>query len=257
MRFQTTNSKRFLLNLPFTAAALASVALFGFAANIRAAMLRTHTLFALLAVAFFALGTSRALSQTNNVFVGYYGTQRVSEFSIAPGTNGTNTTLTGGSVFASGSAAEGISCLMGASGPIPNELFVSDFNTGGVAIYSTGGGPALNTNFLKNSAGMTMSLEEIAGSALSSDGHTLYVADSAGGPGGAGAIYSFSTMPQNFGDQIGMYPFAGAHDVTFYDNYLYASAFSHNNAISAGVWRISPDLAQGCKSSPIRPPPPE
>ena len=178
----------------------------------------------------FAAGTMNV--RADSVYVGYYHTQTVGDFSLTTGT----TTITGGSTFASGIAAEGFQCLMGAPGANPSLVYVVNATTGGLSEY-TAGGTLLSSNILKNSSGSTITLNGLAGSALSSDGQTIYLASSTGSNSG---IYAFNTLT---GKETGHVSFNDAHDVTFHNGYLYASAYESTNASSQGVYRFNADLS--------------
>jgi hypothetical protein len=194
-------------------------------------MLRTIPALLVVSIAFAGIATSTALADT--VYVGYYHSNDVGAYTV-----NASGAVTGGSVFATGVTPEGFGCLMGAPGGAPkSELFVADPTSGHVALYNAANGALINSQFMSGPGGAAIT--GLAGTALSADGHELYVTQQTSG--NVGTIYEFNTLT---GQLLHSISFAGAHDVAIGPGgFLYASAYESTTASSQGVWRFNSDLS--------------
>jgi hypothetical protein len=189
-------------------------------------MLRTIPALLVISIALVGTATSTALADT--VYVGYYHSNDVGAF-----TTNSSGVVTAGSIFATGVTPEGFGCLMGAPGAPASELFVANPSTGYVALYNADNGTLINAKFMSGPGGAAIT--GLAGTALSADGHELYVTQET-----TGTIYEFNTLT---GALLKSISFAGAHDVAVGPGgYLYASAYRSGTASSEGVWRFNSDL---------------
>jgi hypothetical protein len=212
---------------------------------------------ATVAFALSILSTSPA--SADYAYIGYYHSNQVTQLSIG---SGGNTTVTSGTTIASGYAPEMITSLVNMPGANPNQIFVVNTSAGTVESYATysGGGvinpnTPLSTNIMLNAAGTgAITLGSMAGATLSSNGQDYYVASSAaGGTGGTGpngtnasGIYEFSTTT---GREVGFTAFTDAHDVTFHNGMVYATAYQASGTSgitgNAGVWVFNANLTSG------------
>ncbi len=136
----------------------------------------------------------------------------------------------------SGFQGEGITFENNLGGAHPSQIYIASPSDGTVKSFDPNG-TLISNNILKSSTGgaFTLAGDAIAGTALSSDGRDLYVAASSGNTTG---IWEFNAVT---GKQVGYNAFTGAHDVTFHNGYLYASAYL--TASNAGVYRFNADLS--------------
>jgi hypothetical protein len=193
-------------------------------------MLRTIP--ALLVVSIALAGTATSTTLADTVYVGYYHSNDVGAY-----TTNSSGVVTSGSIFATGVTPEGFGCLMNAPGAPRSELFVADPTSGHVALYNAVNGTLINSQFMSGPNGTAIT--GLAGTALSADGHELYVTQQTSA--NVGTIYEFNTLT---GKLLNSISFAGAHDVAIGPGgFLYASAYESTTASSMGVWRFNSDLS--------------
>jgi hypothetical protein len=192
-------------------------------------MLRTIP--AILVISIALVDTVASTVRADTVYVGYYHSKDVGAF-----TTNSSGVVTGGSIFATGVTPEGFGCLMGAPGAPASELFVADPTSGYVALYNAVNDTLINAKFMSGPGGAAIT--GLAGTALSADGHELYVTQQTSA--NVGTIYEFNTVT---GALLKSISFAGAHDIAVGPGgYIYASAYESTTASSMGVWRFNTDL---------------
>jgi hypothetical protein len=181
------------------------------------------------------LGLSAAdLSQAraDSVIVGYYHSDTLVNYANA--SDPVYPSPAAGGYVTTGVTPEGVGWLMGGPGDLSNVLLVGNPSSGYVELVNAATGAIIDNKYMTAPGGGSFS--SLAGMALSSNGQDLYITQSSGSNTG---IYEYNTAT---GKEVGFVSFADAHDVTFHDGYLYATAYQSTSTSSEGIWRFNANL---------------
>jgi hypothetical protein len=168
-------------------------------------------------------------------YIGYYNSQTVTQLTVG---SGSNTTITGATNFAgssgSGYAPEAIMSVTGLPGAHSSEVLVVNNTAGTVEAYTTPttANPTstlISSNILKTSDGTAS--YSLAGCVIAGASNTN------SSTGQQSGIYEFSTVT---GKLVTSVAFNDAHDVTFHNGFIYATAYQSTTQM--GVYQFNSNL---------------